>query len=77
MANHVEETTDKRITWRPRKFTSVEKMSCPFQLKQQMYQDKMEEGHGWSFKDQGIARGPPLQGGLTCKVYVKPHASSR
>jgi hypothetical protein len=57
--------TDKRTTWRPRKFTSVEKMSCPCQLK--MYRDKMEEGHEWSFKDHGnsmqapIARGANLQ----------------
>jgi hypothetical protein len=30
MANHVEETTDKRTTWRPRKVISVEEMSNPF-----------------------------------------------
>ncbi len=32
MAIHVEEATDKRTTWRPRKFTSVE-MSNPFSTK--------------------------------------------
>ncbi len=30
MAIHMEEATDKRRTWRPRKFTSVEEMSDPF-----------------------------------------------
>jgi hypothetical protein len=42
-----------------------------------LYQDKMEEGHWWSFRTTGIARGPPSQGGLMCKVYVMPRASSR
>ncbi len=37
MANHVEEMTDKRTSWRPRKVTSVEMISCPCQPKQQMY----------------------------------------
>jgi hypothetical protein len=55
----------QRTTWQPRKFTSVEKMSYPCQLK--MYQDKIEEGHGWSFKDHRnstrapIARGANVQ----------------
>ncbi len=60
MANHVEETTDKRTMWRPRKFTSVEKMSCPCWLK--MYRDKMEEGHGGPLRTTGIARRPPSGG---------------
>ncbi len=29
-ADHVEETTDKRTTWLPRKFTSVEEIANPF-----------------------------------------------
>jgi hypothetical protein len=33
MADYVEEITDKRKTWRPRKFTSMEKMSCPANLR--------------------------------------------
>jgi hypothetical protein len=48
---------DKMTTWQPRKFTSMEKMSCPCQLK--MYQDKMEEGHGWSVKDHGNSSRAP------------------
>jgi hypothetical protein len=44
MGDYVEEMTDKRKTWRPRKFTSVEKMSCPCQLK--MHRDKMEKDMG-------------------------------
>jgi hypothetical protein len=50
MANHVEETMDKRTPW---KFTSMEEMPNPFQLKQQLYRDKMEEGLVRSFKDLG------------------------
>jgi hypothetical protein len=30
MVYHMEEATDKRTTWRPRKFTSMEEMSNPF-----------------------------------------------
>jgi hypothetical protein len=30
LVNHVEEATDKRKTWQPRKITSVEEMSNPF-----------------------------------------------
>ncbi len=44
MANHVEEKMVKRATWQPRKFTSMEEMSNPFQLQQQRQQDNMEEG---------------------------------
>ncbi len=67
MANHMEETM-VRTTWRPWKFTSVEEMSTPYQLKQQLYLDNMEEGHVRSFRTSGIACGPPLRGGLTCRV---------
>jgi hypothetical protein len=42
MADHVEENDGQRTTWRPRTFTSVEKMSYPCQLK--MHRDKIEEG---------------------------------
>ncbi len=66
MAYHVEEMAYKRTTWRPQKFTRVEKMSCPCQLK--MYRDKMEEGHGWSFKDHGNSTpGPHREGGQRTK----------
>jgi hypothetical protein len=64
MANHVEETKDKRRTWRPRKFTSVEMMARPCQLK--MCRDKMEDMDGLC-KDHGngtwapIARGAYVQ----------------
>ena len=34
----------QEVMWQPRKFTSMEKMPNSFQLKQQMYWDKMEEG---------------------------------
>ncbi len=70
MANHVEEMMDKRKTWRPRKFTSVEKMSCPCQLK--MYRDKMEEGHGWwSFKDHGNNTPAPIVRGAYVQSVCK------
>ncbi len=29
-SEHVEKMTDKRVTWRPRKFTSVGEMTNPF-----------------------------------------------
>jgi hypothetical protein len=69
MANHVEEMTDKRITWRPRKFTSLEKMSCPCQLK--LYRDKMEEGHGWSFKDHRNNTWAPIVRGAYVRSVCK------
>jgi hypothetical protein len=63
MANHVEKTTDKRTTWRPWKFTSVERMSRLCQPKQQMYRDKTEGGRGWSFKDHGNSTRAPIARG--------------
>ncbi len=63
--------TDKRTTWRPRKFTSVEEMSNPFQVKQQMYRDKMEEGHGGSFKDLGNGTRAPITRGANVQSVCK------
>jgi hypothetical protein len=68
MANNVKETMVKRKMWRPRRLTSVEEMSTPFQLKQQLYQDSIEEGLVRSFKDLGNSTWSPIKRGLTCKV---------
>jgi hypothetical protein len=70
MANHMEETM-VRTTWRPWKFTSVKEMSTPYQLKQQLYWDNVEEGPVRSFRTSGIACGPPSRGGVNMQSVGK------
>jgi hypothetical protein len=56
----------QEVTWRPRKFTSVEKMSGFFNLSNRCYRDKKKD-MGGPLRPTGTARGPPSRGGLTCQ----------
>jgi hypothetical protein len=71
MTNHVEETTDKRTTWRPRKSPAWRRCQALFNLSNRCYRDKMEEGHGWSLKDHGNSMRVPIMRGANVQSVCK------
>ncbi len=75
MADHVEETTDRGQCGDPG--SSPEWRRCPALANLRCIETRWKKDMGGPLRTTGIARGPPLRGGLTCRVYVMPCASSR
>jgi hypothetical protein len=77
MANHVEETSDKRTICDPRSSPALRRCLALFNLSNRCTEKRWKKDMGGPLRTTGIARGPPSRGWLTCKVYAKPCASSR